>query len=129
MNTGDLTPDSAGLLSLFISLTGAIDKGDTLADVETSLLLVSDILQLDKRGRGLLSTLTALVTQVASLYVETIGRLAVIMDILMDGWGAYRILFSATIIINTRTLESYPGQGYGHYGNHIPYRVTVISEQ
>ncbi len=71
MNTGDLTPNGAGLLSTLIGLGGTVDVGNTLAQIPVGLLLTVHILQLDDGGGGILGTLAALIAHVASLDVQT----------------------------------------------------------
>lgn len=82
MDAGDLAPNLAGLAALLVSLAAAVDKGNTLAQVPASLLGAVHALQLDETGVRLLSVLATLVSQVASLDVQTVRR----RRVSEDGW-------------------------------------------
>lgn len=72
MDASNLAPDLSSLAAFFVGLTAAIDKSDTLAQVPASLLGTAHTLQLNEASIGLLGVLAALVSQVASLDVQTI---------------------------------------------------------
>jgi hypothetical protein len=75
MDAGNLAPNLASLASVLVSLLSAVDKGDALSEVPTGLLGAVHILQLDQRGLGVLGVLGTLVSEMATLNVETIYKL------------------------------------------------------
>lgn len=74
VDSGNLASDGTGLAAALVSLLGTVDVADALAKVPLGLLLVGDVLQLDDGAAGLLGTLTALVSHMASLDVETTAK-------------------------------------------------------
>lgn len=70
VRTSDLAPDDADLGSSLLGL-GAVDVGDTLAEVELGVLLVLDTLNLDERGVRVRVVLASLVALDPALRVES----------------------------------------------------------
>lgn len=111
MRAGNLTPDalylgelaSLGLGGGLVRL-GTVNIGNTLAAVEGGIGSVVDRVDLQKRGGGVLGALTALVAEVACLYVQSTRMDGLVCGgwICMVLWGGHEILL----------LDGYPGREY-----------------
>lgn len=71
MDTSDLSPNNAAFLALFVGLAGTVDVGYALAKVPLGIGGVADVLQGQDGGGRVLESLTALISEVTSLYVQS----------------------------------------------------------
>ena len=71
MGTGDATPDAADLGAVNLTL-GAVDEGNTLAEVEVSISSSLHTLDLDERDVRTLVALSALESKNTTFGVKTI---------------------------------------------------------
>ena len=63
VGAGDLAPDDSALLAALVSLLGLVDVSDTLADVESGVLLGLDTLDSEEGGAHVLVSLASLVAE------------------------------------------------------------------
>ena len=71
VGAGDLAPDDSALLAALVSLLGLVDVSDTLADVESGVLLGLDTLDSEEGGAHVLVSLASLVAEEDSASVKS----------------------------------------------------------